>query len=393
MPLHEDVVRTAGVLQVDRQAGVIKNVKVLGWVSENKRRYLPEAGRMALSLYEGVKVYCNHPSRPNQTRTTDDAFGKLQNARWTPEGVYADLLYFKSHPMADRVCEDAERGLAVFGLSHNADGDTSTDPVTGETIVHKILEVRSVDLVTDPATVSSLAESKGLHIMGKITFAKFLECRNLPELARKRLREEMDAGMVPDTMEVDDPSEQSPEDALKAGFRAAVHAIVDNDEMDMKTKLSKFKELLQAEEKLLGGGGEPTEEEEEQDGEDEGEENDTSESRGGKARRAKSPSAKQLQEEMAQIRREQEVRDACDQAGFIPTRVQLKAIASLSEARERKDLIETLKAAGDKGRQGPGQNGQQGRSGKPASSPAGAAPIPEQKIPTAAAETAAWLRG
>lgn len=394
MSLHEDIVRTLGKLTVDREAGVIRNVKVLGWVSENKRRYLPEAGRQALSLYEDVKVFLNHPSKPQQTRVTDDAFGKLKNARWTSEGVYADLLYLESHPMAERVCEDAEKGLAIFGLSHNADGDTSIDKATGETIVHRILEVRSVDLVTDPATVSSLAESKGANMATRITFAKLLEAKYMPALARTRLKEELDAGLVSPEMEVDDPGETSPEDALKAGFRAAVHAIVDNDEMDMKTKLSKFKELLQAEEKLLGGNAEdePVEEEDESDDEED-DSKDTSEGRKvGKGKGKKSPSARQLQEQITSIRREQEVREACDAASFIPTRVQMKSLVALTEARERKELIDTLKAAQGKGQQSAGKGGT-GQS-RPSSSPAGSGtPLQESKIPDKAAETAAWLRG
>lgn len=154
-----EYVLSAGPLKVDRDKGVIYGVKVLGWDSDNKRRYVPEAGRQAIGLYEGIKVFTDHPVPGHKHARNDrDAFGKLFAVRWEPDGVYADLHYFKTHPLAQTVCEDVERGLGVFGLSHNANGEGETRD--GTFWVHKILEVRSVDLVSEAATVTNLWESK-----------------------------------------------------------------------------------------------------------------------------------------------------------------------------------------------------------------------------------------
>lgn len=153
--------QTGGALSVDRKAGVIRNVKVLGLVSENGRRYLPEAVRKAAGLYEGIRVNVDHPEgKPTDMRSAYDRFGKLENIRWVEgEGLYGDLVFLKSHPMAERICEAAERMPDVFGLSHNAGGDGKVDK-DGTFIVDEIVEVRHVDLVADPATTKSLQESR-----------------------------------------------------------------------------------------------------------------------------------------------------------------------------------------------------------------------------------------
>ena len=47
----------------------------------------------------------------------------------------------------------------IYGLSHNARGEGYEDKKSGKFIVNKVAEVRHVDLVADPATTHSLAES------------------------------------------------------------------------------------------------------------------------------------------------------------------------------------------------------------------------------------------
>jgi hypothetical protein len=59
--------------------------------------------------------------------------------------------------MAARICEAAERMPDAFGLSHNAQGEG--DEKDGIFVVSKIVEVRHVDVVADPATTKSLSES------------------------------------------------------------------------------------------------------------------------------------------------------------------------------------------------------------------------------------------
>src|SRR5574343_925738 len=149
-------------LVVDRHNGVIKNIKIIGFISENKRKYSPKTLRAAVPLYEGIKVNFNHPKKPNDPRDAEDRFGKFVNVRFVEgEGIFGDLLFLKSHDMAERVCEAAEREELndAFGMSHNAQGEGAMTK-DGFFDVQKITEVRHVDLVADPATTKSLCESK-----------------------------------------------------------------------------------------------------------------------------------------------------------------------------------------------------------------------------------------
>jgi len=159
-PIHESVLSGRGI-RVNREAGTIANVKILGLVSENGRQYLPAAIQAAKKLYEGVHVNIDHPKdSPDQQRSAYDRFGKLTAIRWVEgEGLYGDLVYLKTHPMAERICEAAERMPDAFGMSHNAQGEGEENK-DGIFVVSKIVEVRHVDLVADPATTQSLSESK-----------------------------------------------------------------------------------------------------------------------------------------------------------------------------------------------------------------------------------------
>jgi hypothetical protein len=147
--------------EIDRDAGLIRGVKVLGFESSNGRRYTRVAVSRAKSMYEGVRVNIDHPCAddPDQQRNISDRFGRLENVRETEDGLYADLRYLREHPLAPMVLEAAESMPDTFGLSHNAEGRVTRD---GErTLVEEIVHVRSVDLVSNPATNHSLFESQG----------------------------------------------------------------------------------------------------------------------------------------------------------------------------------------------------------------------------------------
>ena len=150
-------------LRVDRKNGIIRGVKILGLVSENGRRYTPNAVKDAIGMYEGIRVNIDHPEKPDDIRSAEARFGKLINVHFVEgEGLYGDLEFLRSHPMAERICEAAERMPDAFGLSHNAqgEGDENKD---GIFVVSKIVEVRHVDVVADPATTKSLSEARKME--------------------------------------------------------------------------------------------------------------------------------------------------------------------------------------------------------------------------------------
>ena len=159
MSLSEEAIMPRG-LRVDSAAGIIYGVKILGLNSVNGRKYLPEAVKTARKMYEGVRVNIDHPKvNPEDQRSAYDRIGKLINVKYVEgKGLYGDLVLLTEHPMTPRILEAAQKMPEVYGLSHNAQGDGHRD-LDGNFIVSEIVDVRHVDLVADPATTKSLAES------------------------------------------------------------------------------------------------------------------------------------------------------------------------------------------------------------------------------------------
>jgi hypothetical protein len=136
-------------------------VTVLGLSSRNRRRYTPEAAAGALSLYEGALVNLDHPDRPDSPRSVRDRFGRLVNVRFENGRVTADLRYNSEHPFAATLEWFAKNDPDAIGLSHNAVGEGKD--VGGIFVVRKIVELRSVDLVAEPATTRGLFEGRRIR--------------------------------------------------------------------------------------------------------------------------------------------------------------------------------------------------------------------------------------
>jgi hypothetical protein len=161
---------TSDSSRVDRASGVIRGVKIIGRVSKNNKEYSDDALNQAVGLYEGVSVFIDHPDRrnPSADRSVRDKFGELRNVRRQGDGVYGDLHYLKAHPVAEQVCESAERGFRI-GLSHNAQGRIVNRG--GRSVVESLECVRSVDVVVNPATNRSLFEQTSENTAGEIDAA------------------------------------------------------------------------------------------------------------------------------------------------------------------------------------------------------------------------------
>lgn len=142
--------------RVDRETGVIRGVKILGFSSRNGREYLPEALAAAIPLYEGAKVHVNHPAG-RAARDYRDRIGSVRGVTLRPgEGLFADFHFNPKHALAEQLVWDAEHAPDRVGFSHNVEGRTSR---RGETVVvEAITRVESVDLVADPATTRGLFE-------------------------------------------------------------------------------------------------------------------------------------------------------------------------------------------------------------------------------------------
>jgi hypothetical protein len=145
-------------LRVDRTAGVIRGVKLLGLTSRNGRRYREEALSGAIGLYEGAKVNINHPKgHPLSPRDYQDRLGIVRGVEFRAgEGLFGDLHFNPKHSLSEQLVWDAEHAPQNVGMSHNVLARTKRDG--DETVVEAITKVQSLDLVADPATTSGLYE-------------------------------------------------------------------------------------------------------------------------------------------------------------------------------------------------------------------------------------------
>ncbi len=155
--------------RIDKDAGIIRDVKILGRRSKNLREYSDRAFKECAKMYEGIDVNLSHPGKGSNVDEhgnppVEQGFGWLESVRVTEDGVYGNLHYLKSHPHAPMVIEAAERNPKRFGLSHNARGEVKR--FGNKQVVESMVSVRSVDIVQNPATTNSLFESEEIREAG-----------------------------------------------------------------------------------------------------------------------------------------------------------------------------------------------------------------------------------
>ena len=105
-------------IRVDRRAGVIRGVKVLGLESRNGRTYLPEALAQAAQLYEDAKVNVNHPKgNPGGPRDYQDRIGTIRHVTVNPgEGLFGDFYFNPKHALAEQLAWDAEHARRTWAF-------------------------------------------------------------------------------------------------------------------------------------------------------------------------------------------------------------------------------------------------------------------------------------
>jgi hypothetical protein len=330
-----EIVQSKNV-QVDKTAGVVRGVRVLGLESLNGRRYAPEAVRRARSLYEGQRVNYDHPPResPDKERSIGDRAGWLSNIREDSDGgLSGDLNLLLADGRAAKVMEAAERKPDLFGLSHNAEGRTRREG--DKVLVEEILSVKSVDIVSDPATTRSLFESIERKPPMKKTVKQVADAHKshayMGRLAKLLEQEDMAAMGA---MEVDAPAED-PNAEIAAAFEKAGMSILKKifaGDMDVAEGMKKIKEILGQKDKAAGDSETP-------------------------AAPEPAPTQESVQARVKQLEAEIACRDLLESEGVKFDAVKAKALASLP-AGDRKALVESWKGV-------PGQE----RGPKPESTP------------------------
>ncbi len=201
----QEFVDSRGIaLRIDRRQGILHGVKILGGQSRNRRSYPPATLEKAAPLYENARVYVNHGegdvSRP---RRYQDRIGSIRNVTYRRgEGLYADLHFNPRHAVAEQLFWDAEHAPEHVGFSHHVEAEVVREDKGS--VVRRILAVRSVDLVSDPATTRGLFEAGGSESPPAVELAALTEedlrrhradliesVRADGEVERKRLREQV----------------------------------------------------------------------------------------------------------------------------------------------------------------------------------------------------------
>lgn len=145
-------------LVIDREAKVIRGVKVIGEVSKNGKVFPRETREKAHSLIEGLKVNVNHREKGKDALVTS-RLGRLASPREEADGTYADLHYLESNAATPMLLEAAERMPDVMGFSILGSGKGNKKDASGRVIVESITGLESADLVADPANTVALNES------------------------------------------------------------------------------------------------------------------------------------------------------------------------------------------------------------------------------------------
>jgi hypothetical protein len=155
--LQEYADNRGATLRVDRVAGVIPGVKLLGFVSRKGREYPKAVMAKALPLYEGMPVNVDHVD-PGQRRSLRDRIGLVKNVMLKEDGLYGDFHFNPKHPLAEQIAWDAENAPQNLGFSHDTRGASRNRG--GRIVVESIDQVLSVDLVANPATTNGLFEDE-----------------------------------------------------------------------------------------------------------------------------------------------------------------------------------------------------------------------------------------
>lgn len=227
--------------QIDEANCVIRGVKLCGWESKNGYTYSPQARKDILEHYKRqMDINEDHPPRaePDRERKISEGLGLASEPEMRDDGIYGNFHYLESHPTNKLVIERAKRMPTTIGFSHNAKGIMDS---TGK-VVQRVPIVRSLDLVRKPATTKGLFESEDAML--------------------KMYDDNASAGTTgdgtPTPPAAGAPAAPGGDAGIKAAFRQMVIAAFDDESLDTKATIAKIKQILAAQDKLMGTPATPT---------------------------------------------------------------------------------------------------------------------------------------
>lgn len=207
----------------------LKRVKVLGENSANGRRY-PRATRTAAAAkFEGARVYLNHPTDHTQPRGYQERVGTLHAIEDDDDGLYAEFTFNPAHPIAEQLQWEAQHPEHGGGLSINVLATAKSE--SGVEVIESIESVKSVDLVAEPATVSSFFESKTATAEPELPSSSpsLSAPPAVPELAAAPTTENEDPTESPDLEQIRAQALTEQAAKVREGILATLKALMDSD--------------------------------------------------------------------------------------------------------------------------------------------------------------------
>ncbi len=299
--------------KVDEAEGVIYGCRYTGLTSDNGRRYTEEAITEATPLYASAPICEDHPDKPGGRRKPSETLGWFENIE--PTERRADFHLLMTHPRAATYLEAAKKRPQLFGFSHNVDVDGVTED-DGTFVIHKILEVHSVDVVARPATTTSFFESK---TMTK-TFREWLTARPKADKVARQLLEDMGDDPMGDTAMAAEPAGDHKEDLM-----AAIAKLLDDGSDESTAMATKIFNMLKP--KVEPAAAAKESDDMPADGKKDDKKDDDKDTK-----------------KMESLDNRESVLDLCESLDFQPSKVQRKALVALTEDADRKALIEDFKA-------------------------------------------------
>ena len=142
----------------EKTDNTIRNICLISASSRNNRVYTDRALNNIVELARGVKVFADH-SVKEEIRSVRDLIGKIERPYKSNNKVYGDLKVLSNQK--DWVFSIAEQMPNLVRMSIVAKGKVSPERDSkGREQIESVVQLKSVDLVSEPATVSGLFEQR-----------------------------------------------------------------------------------------------------------------------------------------------------------------------------------------------------------------------------------------
>ena len=140
---------------IDKENKIIRDVVLLSRFSANNREYTNDCLNKSIPLFEGIKAFANHSKKGETGRDIRDLIGKYENIKIVDEKVKGDLSLVDG---TDWLLSIAEKMPDLVGNSIHGQGRWHKS--NGKEIIEGLVNLYSVDVVTNPATTVSLFENE-----------------------------------------------------------------------------------------------------------------------------------------------------------------------------------------------------------------------------------------